>query len=115
MGIKKNYMSNRVTKNELIKEVASRAGFTMKDTKELLDATVFVIKQHLYNYEEVSWSGFGYFTLKVIGAHMCKAIRPGEPDFEVEARRYPQFKPSNKFKSEINADTFEVEDKSAVE
>lgn len=108
--IKKDFMTNKVNKNELIREIAVLSGFTIKDTKELLTVAIYVIKKHLYNYEEVSWSGFGRFGLKVIEAHTCRAINSDSETIEVEARRYPTFKASGKLKDQLNSDTFDVED-----
>ena len=77
-----------MTKRDLVEEITSN-GRPFRQTKEVVDALLDVVKRAINNGEDVVLSGFGTFS--------SKETRQGAD------RRVPTFTPSKKFKDQINS------------
>ncbi|MBO7187094.1 MAG: HU family DNA-binding protein, partial [Clostridia bacterium] len=53
-----------MNKSDLIRDVANRAGITLKDATDYFDAVIDAITENLKNGEKVQISGFGTFETK---------------------------------------------------
>ncbi len=91
-----------MTKKELIKAVADKAGFTQKDTEVSINAMLDVITSSLKKGEEVSLVGFGKFTAVERAARDVKNNFTGEM-VHVDAKKAPKFSASSALKTAVNA------------
>lgn len=90
-----------MTKNELVKEVASKTGLSAKASAEVMEAVIDTIKEELIDGGEVKLSGFGNFSTYE------RAARDGVNPLTGEKAHYDattsiKFKVSKKFKDEVN-------------
>lgn len=67
-----------MTKTDLVKAVAAKAGMSQKDAGRVLDALLEVIQEAVARGEEVRLPGFGAFVVKERGARKGRNIRTGE-------------------------------------
>jgi DNA-binding protein HU-beta len=70
--------SNVVGKDELIHQVAARAGLNLKETSKVIDAFTEVISEDLAQGHEVRLMGFGTWNLRTVAARNVKSIRGGK-------------------------------------
>lgn len=92
-----------MTKQELIKEVATAAGATQVEVDNVVKTLFTTIKEHLTNAEvgeSISFAGFGKFTLKLRNARTCRHPRTGET-IDVPAKHIIAFKPAKELSSTI--------------
>ena len=90
-----------MTKKELVDQLQDLTGFTFKESAELFDSVMLIIKETLERGENVKLSGFGNFEVR------SKAVRQGRNPqtgdvLNISARRVLVFKPSNLLKQAIN-------------
>ena len=90
-----------MNKNELIREVANKAGITIKDATVAFDAVIDAITDGLKNGEKVQISGFGTFEVKCKEAHEGINPKTGEK-IHISASKIPAFKFGKAYKDEIN-------------
>ena len=67
-----------VGKDELIHQVAARAGLTLKDTSKAIDAFTEVVRDEIAQNHEVRLMGFGRWNLRTVAARRVKSIRGGK-------------------------------------
>lgn len=67
-----------VGKDELIHQVAARAGLTLKDTNRAIDAFTEVVREEIAQNHEVRLMGFGTWNLRTVAARKVKSIRGGK-------------------------------------
>ena len=85
----------------LTKEKVSKLGFSVKESKDLLEMLLEIVKSELEKGKEVKISGFGKWMIK------SKRSRPGRNPhtggkIEISARRVVTFHPSDKLRTAIN-------------
>ena len=90
-----------MTKKELVEKLQDVTGFTFKESAELFDSVMQIIKETLERGENVKVSGFGNFEVR------SKAVRQGRNPqtgdaLILSARRVLVFKPSNLLKQAVN-------------
>ncbi|WP_045457056.1 HU family DNA-binding protein [Vibrio campbellii] len=54
-----------MNKNQMVKEIAERAGVTQQEAKKILDVTIEVMAEHLRSGDDVKIKGFGHFRVEM--------------------------------------------------
>lgn len=91
-----------MTKLELIRATAEKAGVTIKDTKVLVNALFEVIEETLTSGEDVAVVGFGTYSTITKPAHEGRNPQTGEV-VDVPEKRYARFKYSTRINNALNA------------
>jgi len=66
-----------VGKDELIHQIAARAGLNLKETSKVIDAFTEVVREDVAQGHEVRLMGFGTWNLRQVAARRVKSIRGG--------------------------------------
>lgn len=90
-----------MNKSDLIKEVANRAGVSIKEAKKIVEATIEIISEHLKSGEDVKLIGFGTFATKRRASREGRNPRTGQP-IEIKSRTVPVFSPGAQLKAMAN-------------
>src|SRR5437870_11339778 len=90
----------KVTKSELVEQVADRAGLTKQDAGHAIDAVLGAIEDAQRSGSEVSVSGFGKFHVSDRGARLGVNPRTGER-IQIAASRVPRFTAGSGLKSAV--------------
>ena len=93
--------NSRMTKSELIDDVARRTGLPKKDVARVLDASVAIVSETLADGGQLSFAGFGKFHVANRSARPGVNPRTGEP-IEIAAARVPRFTPGSALKRVVN-------------
>jgi DNA-binding protein HU-beta len=91
---------DRVTKSELVDQVADRAELTKQDAARAVDAVLTTVEDALRRGSEVTVSGFGKFHVSERGARMGVNPRTGER-IQIAASRVPRFTAGSGLKSAV--------------
>jgi DNA-binding protein HU-beta len=67
-----------IGKDELIHQVAARAGLNLKETSKVIDAFTEVVREDVARGHEVRLMGFGTWNLRDVAARRVKSIRGGD-------------------------------------
>lgn len=67
-----------IGKDELIHQVAARAGLNLKETSKVIDAFTEVVREDVARGYEVRLMGFGTWNLRKVAARRVKSIRNGD-------------------------------------
>src|SRR5438132_7429759 len=70
--------SSVVGKDELIHQVAAKAGLNLKETSKVIDAFTEVVCEDVAQGHEVRLMGFGTWNLRHVAARNVKSIRGGK-------------------------------------
>ena len=79
-----------MTKQEFVDQVADRAGLSKKDAGDAVDAFLNTVEDALKRGSEVSFSGFGKFTVSQRSAREGRNPATGER-IQIAASRVPRF------------------------
>jgi DNA-binding protein HU-beta len=79
-----------VTKSEFVDQVAERAGLTKKDAQDAVDAFIDTVEDALKRGSDVSFSGFGKFSVSQRSAREGRNPATGEK-IQIAASRVPKF------------------------
>lgn len=79
-----------MTKQEFVDQVADRAGLSKKDAGTAVDAFLETVEGALKRGSEVSFSGFGKFSVSERGAREGRNPATGER-IQIAASRVPRF------------------------
>jgi DNA-binding protein HU-beta len=79
-----------VTKQEFVDQVADRAGLSKKDAAGAVDAFLDTIEDALKRGSEVTFSGFGKFSVSERSARQGRNPATGDT-IEIPASRVPRF------------------------
>ncbi len=90
-----------MTKSEFVDQVAERASLNRKDAGAAVDAFLETIQDTLQRGSEVSFSGFGKFSVSDREARQGVHPRTGEP-IQIAASRVPRFTAGSGLKKAIN-------------
>ncbi len=66
-----------VGKDELIHQIAARAGMNLKETSKVIDAFTEVVREDVSKGQEVRLMGFGTWNLRSVAPRKVKSIRGG--------------------------------------
>jgi len=67
-----------VGKDELIHQVAARAGLNLKETSKVIEAFTDAVRENVANGHEVRLMGFGTWNLRDVASRKVKSIRGGK-------------------------------------
>jgi integration host factor subunit alpha len=90
-----------LTKNDLVKSLAKENGFEKKQSLEIVETLLEIIKSRLSSGEDVLISGFGKFCVNEKGERRGRNPVTGE-DMMLEARRVVTFRCSRQLWEKIN-------------
>lgn len=90
-----------MNKQELIAEVAKRAGLTKKDASMAVNAMLEAMKTSLAKKEPVRLIGFGTFDVKKRAARKGRNPRTGD-ELNIPERTAVVFRPANALKEIVN-------------
>ena len=79
-----------MTKSEFVDQVADRAGLSKKDASDAVDAFIDTVESALRRGSEVSFSGFGKFSVSNRSAREGRNPATGER-IHIAASRVPKF------------------------
>ena len=89
-----------MNKAELIREMAEKTGFTLKDAGLALDAFMETVTEALKNDEKIQISGFGTYEVKAKEAREGINPKTGEK-IKIPATRTPVFKFGKAYKEQF--------------
>ena len=90
----------KMTKPELINQIAQKAGLTKKDAGNALAALTSTITEELKTGEKVTIFGLGTFEVRERAARTGHNPRTGEA-VEIAAKRIPAFKAAKALKNAV--------------
>jgi DNA-binding protein HU-beta len=90
-----------VTKTEFIDEIAERAGLTKKDASSAVDAVLEAIESALRRGSDVTFSGFGKFSVSARSAREGRNPATGEK-IQIAASNVPKFTAGAALKKAVN-------------
>ena len=90
-----------MTKAEFIDQVADRAGLTKKDASDAVDAVLETIEDALKRGSEVSFSGFGKFSVSHREAREGRNPATGDK-IQIAASNVPKFTAGAALKKSVN-------------
>jgi DNA-binding protein HU-beta len=90
-----------VTKSEFVDQVASRSGLGRKEAGAAVDAALETIQEALQRGSDVSFTGFGKFSVSERSARQGVNPATGEK-IQIAASRVPKFTAGSQLKSAIN-------------
>ena len=79
-----------MTKSEFVDQVADRAGLSKKDAADAVDAFLETVEEALKRGSDVSFSGFGKFSVSQRGAREGRNPATGDK-IQIPASRVPKF------------------------
>jgi DNA-binding protein HU-beta len=93
-----------VTKREFIERVASKGGLSRREAAQAVDAFLDSITEALRNGEEVTFTGFGKFSVQNRAAR--QGVNPRNPSERVHipASRVPKFTAGSRLKAALPGD-----------
>ncbi len=91
-----------MTKQEFVDQVASRANLDKKQAAEAVDAVLETIQEALERGSDVTFSGFGKFSVAERGARQGVHPRTGQP-IDIAASRVPRFSAGSGLKKAVNS------------
>jgi integration host factor subunit alpha len=90
-----------MTKADIAERIQVKTGYSRKDSADMLELVLNVMKDTLESGETIMISGFGKFDVKQKNDRKGRNPQTGE-DLTIDARRVLKFKPSLILKSAIN-------------
>jgi integration host factor subunit alpha len=91
----------KMTKADIAARIQKELGFTKKESAEMLETVLDILKATLESGEHVKVAGFGKFEIKQKMDRRGRNPQTGE-DITIEARRILTFKPSTLLRKAIN-------------
>ena len=89
-----------LTKTQITKQV-NQLGYSKKDSAEIVEPLLEIIKQRLEDGEDVMVSGFGKLSVRQKSPRRGRNPATGD-DLMLDARKVVTFKPSGKLRKRIN-------------
>jgi integration host factor subunit alpha len=90
-----------LTKMDLIEQISTELGFLRKQSAEIVQSVIEIVKSSLASGEDLLISGFGKFCVKEKGERKGRNPATGE-DAILPARRVVTFKCSGKLRDRVN-------------
>ncbi|RJQ56462.1 MAG: integration host factor subunit alpha [Desulfobacteraceae bacterium] len=94
-------MSKALTKADIVSAVQKENGFSYKESSEMVERLIEILKDSLQSGEDVLISGFGKFHVKSKNARRGRNPATGD-DMMLSARKVVTFKASGKLRDRIN-------------
>ncbi len=92
----------KMTKNDLINEVAASAGMSKKAAAEAVAATFAAIEKALVAGDKVQLVGFGTFEVRERAARIGRNPQDPAKTIEIPAKKVPAFRPGKGLKDQLN-------------
>ncbi|MGI8845535.1 MAG: HU family DNA-binding protein [Thermoleophilaceae bacterium] len=89
-----------VTKSEFVDQVASESGLSKSDAGEAVDAVLTVVEGTLKRGGEISFTGFGKFSVAERGARQGVNPQTGEK-IQIAASKVPRFSAGSALKKAV--------------
>jgi DNA-binding protein HU-beta len=93
---------DHVTKQEFVDQVASQSGLGKKEAGDAVDAVLKTIEETLSRGGEVSFTGFGKFSVAERGARQGVNPQTGER-IQIAASRVPRFSAGSALKNAVKS------------
>lgn len=93
--------TNTMTKADIVESVYTKIGFSKKESAEIVEMILDMIKQTLEKGEKIKISGFGNFVVRQKRPRIGRNPQTGE-EIEISARRVLTFRPSQVLKALLN-------------
>jgi len=90
-----------MTKAEIAEKIQDKTGLSKKESVDMLEAVLSLLKNTLETGEKIKIAGFGNFEVKQKRPRRGRNPQTGET-ITIEARRILSFKPSNILRNAIN-------------
>ena len=90
-----------MTKNDIAERIHTKLGFSKKNSQDLLESILSIIKDTLETGDKIKVAGFGNFEIKQKQNRIGRNPQTGE-SLTIDARRILTFKPSTVLKQAIN-------------
>jgi len=90
-----------MTKNELVKEIAEKAGVSVADAQQCLDGFTSSVTDALKRKDKLTLVGFGTFETKDRAAREGRNPSNGET-IQIKAAKVPSFKAGKSLKDAVN-------------
>lgn len=90
-----------MTKSEFVDQVADRSGLTKKDAGDAVEAVLETIEDALKRGSDVTFSGFGKFSVSQRGAREGRNPATGEK-IRISASKVPKFTAGAGLKKAVN-------------
>jgi DNA-binding protein HU-beta len=95
-------VANTIGKQELIRRVATKAGKSAKETTDLVNATLDIIRESLEVGDDVRLVGFGAFSVRSTAART--GVNPQTREkIQVPARQRVKFTPGKELNDAVTA------------
>ena len=91
-----------MTKNELVKEMAEKAGVSVADAQKCLDGFTSSVTDALKRKDKLTLVGFGTFETKDRAAREGRNPSNGET-IQIKAAKVPSFKAGKSLKDAVNS------------
>lgn len=93
-----------MTKVDIVEKVSERIGVTKKESQDLVESVLNLLKSTLESGENIKISGFGKFEVKQKKDRRGRNPQTGE-SITIDARRILSFKPSTVLRNALNNET----------
>ena len=90
-----------MTKSEFVDQVADRAGLSKKDASDAVDAFLDTIEDALKRGSDITFSGFGKFSVSARSAREGRNPATGEK-IQIAASKAAKFSPASGLKNKLN-------------
>jgi len=90
-----------MTKADITEKIYSQLGFSKKESSDLLESVLSIMKSTLEDGEKIKIAGFGNFEVKQKQNRRGRNPQTGE-SITIEARRILTFKPSALLRQAVN-------------
>ncbi len=90
-----------MTKMDLVNSIYSKVGFSKKDSLQIVENVLEIMKSHLEQGEKIKISGFGNFIVREKRPRRGRNPQTGD-QIIIEGRRILTFKPSNVLRRLLN-------------
>ena len=90
-----------MTKSEFVDQVADRAGLSKKDASDAVDAVLDTIEDALKRGSDITFSGFGKFSVSARSAREGRNPATGET-IQIAASKVPKFTAGAALKKAVN-------------
>ena len=97
----KNGAGQTMTKADIVEKIHQKVGFSKKESAEIVDLVLGIVKETLANGEKIKISSFGNFVIREKKPRRGRNPQTGDV-IEISSRRVLTFHPSNILRKGIN-------------
>ncbi|MBW2148162.1 MAG: integration host factor subunit alpha [Deltaproteobacteria bacterium] len=90
-----------MTKADIVEKVHEKVGFSKKESAEIVELVLEIVKETLTNGEKIKISGFGNFVIREKKPRRGRNPKTGD-EIEISSRRVLTFRPSPILRKRIN-------------